>query len=64
MMPMQTAPAASQVNYKKRRPGRKRRQASNFTTEHDSLLAAGPSPEDMYKILILAAEGYVGLNQF
>lgn len=58
---MTTAQATSQITYKRKRPPRVKRHINkmNFTDEK----LAGPSPDDMYKILLMAAEGYVKLNE-
>lgn len=61
MMPMTSAQTTSQISYKRKRPPRIKRQTDKKTFPNDKL--AGPSPDDMYKILILAAEGYVKLNE-
>lgn len=56
-MPITTADASTTVKYKKLRPARLKRNINEDKK-------AEPSPDDLYKILILAAEGYVNLNQF
>ncbi|KAJ6635532.1 hypothetical protein Bhyg_14118 [Pseudolycoriella hygida] len=59
-MPM-TAATSSQITYKRKRPSRIKREINNTKIVDDK--SAGPSPEDMYKILLMAAEGYVKLNE-
>ena len=59
MQPMVTGAAAtSQISYKKRRPSRIRRNVNSG----EELKLAQPSPEDLYKILVSAAEGYVNFS--
>lgn len=62
-MPMTAA--TSQISYKRKRPARVRRRANNNGTNTNYLdeSSAGPSPDDLYKILLIAAEGYVKLNE-
>lgn len=53
----------SQISIRKRRPVRHRRAAANGTsTATGDERLAGPSPEELYKILVLAAEGYVKMS--
>ncbi len=59
-MPMTAT--TSQISYKRKRPLRVKRQTNNGTNFLDEM-SAGPSPDDMYKILLMAAEGYVKLNE-
>lgn len=59
-MPMTATPAASQI-FKRKRPARIKRHTNNTNFPDEKL--AGPSPDDMYKILLMAAEGYVKLNE-
>lgn len=52
---------------RKRRPNRRQRRTTwNNSTEtivdRLDVTAAEPSPDDLYQVLILAAEGYVHLN--
>lgn len=69
-MPMMVATnskltATKDSNYyrnKRKRPIRTKRQAHNGTNFPDDK-SAGPSPDDMYRILLMAAEGYVKLNE-
>lgn len=61
LMPMTSAQATSQISYKRKRPARIRRQTNNTNFLDEK--SAGPSPDDMYKILLMAAEGYVKLNE-
>lgn len=57
MMPITSAvEGTSKVKYKKLRPARLKRNAENNRR-------AEPSPDDLYKILVMAAEGYVNLKQ-
>ncbi|XP_037039099.1 uncharacterized protein LOC119076440 [Bradysia coprophila] len=68
-MPMMVATsgkitAAKGSYYRKRkRPLRTKRQASYNDTNFPDDKSAGPSPDDMYRILVMAAEGYVKLNE-
>lgn len=59
-MPMTQAQPTSQITYK-RRPPRMKRQTNNTNFLDEK--SAGPSPDEMYKILLMAAEGYVKLNE-
>lgn len=59
-MPMTATAATSQI-FKRKRPARIKRQTNNTNFADEKL--AGPSPDDMYKILLMAAEGYVKLNE-
>lgn len=52
----------SQISIRKRRPARHRRAATNGTATPPADRLAGPSPEELYKILVLAAEGYVKMS--
>lgn len=61
LMPMTAELATSQITYKRKRPPRIKRQINNTNFPNEKL--AGPSPDDMYKILLMAAEGYVKLNE-
>lgn len=51
---------------RKRRPNRRQRRTvwhnDDTASEGEDLTAAEPSPDDLYQVLILAAEGYVRLN--
>lgn len=51
-----------QATSKRRRPARLKRQTNDTNFPHHEK-AAGPSPDEMYKILLMAAEGYVKLNE-
>lgn len=60
-MPMTASQSTSQISYKRKRPARLKRETNNTNFPNEKL--AGPSPDDMYKILLMAAEGYVKLNE-
>lgn len=53
----------TQVSYKRRRPARTRRFVQPNNTQEFAPKMAGPSPDALYRILVLAAEGYVNLGQ-
>lgn len=58
-----TASIVSQYPYKRKRPARHRRYAETKNATESSFNLAGPSPDALYNILVLAAEGYVNLGQ-
>lgn len=59
-----TAASISQIPYKRKRPVRYRRFAEpSLNITEPTTKQAGPSPDDLYHILVLAAEGYVNLSQ-
>lgn len=54
-----------QSTVRKRRPGRRDRRNTLDDPSNDTGAdnQAEPSPDDLYQVLIMAAEGYVRLNQ-
>lgn len=58
LMPMTSAMQSTTSVYKKRRPYRPKR-----STKSKSDTGPGPTPTELYNILVKAAEGYVKLNE-